>query len=46
LAILRGLAGCPVRPESYARAEIVAGRVGLAQAAPVREFDGDASQPK
>lgn len=46
LAILRGLAGCPVRPESYARAEIVAGRLGLAQAAPVREFDGDASQPK
>ena len=46
LAILRGLAGCPVRPESYARAEIVAGRVGLAQAAPVREFDGDASLPK
>jgi hypothetical protein len=46
LAILRGLAGCPVRPESYARAEIVAGRVGLVQSAPVREFDGDASLPK
>ena len=46
LAILRGLAGCPVRPESYARAEIVVGRVGAAQSAPVREFDGDASRPK
>lgn len=46
LAILRGLAGCPVRPESYARAEIVVGRVGLVQSAPVREFDGDASHPK
>jgi hypothetical protein len=45
LAMLRGMAGAPVRPESYARAEIVAGRVGLAQAAPGREFDGDASAP-
>ena len=35
--------GHPIRPESYARAEIVTGRVGLAQAAPVRQFDGDAS---
>jgi hypothetical protein len=43
LAMLRGAAGSPVRPESYARAEIVAGRVGLDQAAPAREFDGDAS---
>jgi hypothetical protein len=43
LALMRGLAGVPVRPESYARADIVAGRVGLAQSAPVREFDGDAS---
>jgi hypothetical protein len=43
LAMLRGAAGIPIRPESYARAEIVAGRVGLEQAAPVREFDGDAS---
>jgi hypothetical protein len=32
-----------VRPESYARAEIVIGRVGMEQAPPVREFDGDAS---
>jgi hypothetical protein len=43
LAMLRGMAGAAVRPESYARAEIVVGRVGLEQALPVREFDGDAS---
>ncbi len=43
LALLRGAAGVPVRPESYARANIVAGRVGLEQAPPDREFDGDAS---
>ena len=43
LAMLRGIAGTPIRPESYARADIVVGRVGLDQAAPGREFDGDAS---
>jgi hypothetical protein len=43
VAMLRSAAGSPVRPESYARARIVAGRVGLEQAAPGREFDGDAS---
>jgi len=43
LAMLRGMAGAPVRPESYARAGIVRGRVGLDQAPPRREFDGDAS---
>jgi hypothetical protein len=43
LAMLRGMAGAPVRPESYARAEIVAGRVGPSQAPPRKEFDGDAS---
>jgi hypothetical protein len=43
LAMLRGMGGLPVRPESYPRAEIVAGRVGLEQAPPGREFDGDAS---
>jgi hypothetical protein len=43
LAMLRGMAGAPVRPESYARAGIVAGRTGPEQAAPKREFDGDAS---
>lgn len=46
LALLRGISGSPVRPESYARAEIVAGRVGRVQADPVREFDGDASARK
>jgi hypothetical protein len=43
LAMLRGMAGSPVRPESYARAEVVIGRVGPSQSAPRREFDGDAS---
>jgi hypothetical protein len=43
LAMLRGMAGVPVRPESYASAEIAPGRVGLDQASPRREFDGDAS---
>ena len=46
LAMLRGMAGHPVRPESYARAEIVRGRVGFEQAAPRREFEGDASVPR
>ena len=43
LAMLRGMAGAAVRPESYARAQIEAGRVGLEQAAAQLEFDGDAS---
>ncbi|MGH9387373.1 MAG: hypothetical protein ACRD2N_24170 [Vicinamibacterales bacterium] len=43
LAMLRGMAGHAVRPESYARAEIVRGRVGPDQAPARREFDGDAS---
>ena len=46
LAMLRGMAGAPVRPESYARAVITAGRVGLDQEAPRAEFDGDASKPR
>ena len=46
LALIRGMTGAPVRPESYAKAEIVAGRVGLEQAPPGREFNGDASAPK
>ena len=46
LAMLRGMAGAAVRPESYARAEIVAGRVGLEQAPPRAEFAGDASARK
>lgn len=37
--ILRRLAGSPVRGESYARADIVTGRVGADQAAPKVEFD-------
>jgi hypothetical protein len=43
LALLRGLAGVPVRPESYARARIEPGRVGREQSTERREFDGDAS---
>lgn len=43
LSMLRGMAGAPVRPESYARAEIVRGRVGREQAPSKKEFDGDAS---
>jgi hypothetical protein len=43
LALLRGMAGIPVRPESYARASIRVGVVGLGQAAERVEFDGDAS---
>jgi hypothetical protein len=39
LALLRRMAGAPVRGENYFRAEIVAGRVGAGQAAPRREFD-------
>jgi hypothetical protein len=39
IAMLRRLAGAPVRGENYFRADIAAGRVALEQAAPVREFD-------
>jgi hypothetical protein len=39
IAMLRRLSGCPIRGENYFRAEIVAGRVGEKQAAPVQEFD-------
>ena len=39
LTMLRRLAGSPVKGESYARAEIVTGRVGAEQTAPKREFD-------
>jgi hypothetical protein len=46
LAMLRGMAGVPVRPESYAKATITIGRVGRDQAPPGREFDGDASSPR
>jgi hypothetical protein len=43
LTLLRGAAGAAIRPESYARAEIEAGRVGRNQSATRREFEGDAS---
>ena len=38
IAYLRRLAGCPVKGENYAKADIAAGRVGVEQAAPKREF--------
>ena len=46
LAMLRRLAGSAVRPESFARADITAGRVGRAQSTTRREFDGDASKKR
>ena len=46
LAMLRGMAGSPVRPESYARAEIRVGSTGREQPSPRAEFEGDASFPK
>ena len=39
IALLRRLALAPVRGENYARAEVVAGRIGPNQAAPRREFE-------
>jgi hypothetical protein len=39
LAMLRRLAGSPVRGENYFKAEITAGRVGQEQPAPRREFE-------
>jgi hypothetical protein len=39
MALLRRLAGQPVRGESYARADIVTGRTGIDQAPPRWEFD-------
>lgn len=38
IALLRRMAGIPVRPENYAAADIVAGRVGPEQAAARGEF--------
>jgi len=38
LAMLRRLAGCPIKGENYLKAEITIGRVGAEQAAPRREF--------
>lgn len=39
LAMLRRLAGAPIRGENYVKAEISLGRVGADQAAPQFEFD-------
>ncbi|HEV2306025.1 MAG TPA: hypothetical protein VGR93_10930 [Candidatus Acidoferrales bacterium] len=39
IAMMRRIAGSPVRGENYFRAEIVIGRVGPEQSAPHREFD-------
>jgi len=39
LAMLRRLAGKPVKGENYAKADIAAGAIGRAQAAPRVEFD-------
>jgi len=39
IAMLRRLAGSPVRGENYLVAQVSAGRVGTDQAAPRREFD-------
>ena len=39
IAMLRRLAGCPIKGENFFKAEIIAGRVGSEQAAPRREFD-------
>jgi hypothetical protein len=38
IAMLRRIAGSPVKAENYAKAEIVAGRVGAEQTPPKREF--------
>jgi len=39
IAMLRRIAGSPVKAENYFKAEIVAGRVGVEQTPPKREFD-------
>ncbi|MFZ3215325.1 MAG: hypothetical protein WA192_04620 [Candidatus Acidiferrales bacterium] len=39
LAMMRRLAGAPIRGENYAQAQIVAGRVTAQQSPPRREFD-------
>lgn len=39
LAMLRRMAGIPIRGENYYQAEIATGRVGKEQAAPKREFE-------
>ena len=39
LTMLRRIAGAPIKGENYSRAKIEAGKVGVEQAAPKREFD-------
>jgi hypothetical protein len=39
LAMLRRIAGAPMRGENYSKADIQSGRVGAEQTAPRREFD-------
>ena len=39
IAMLRRLAGSPIKGENFFKADIVAGRVGLEQSSPSREFD-------
>jgi hypothetical protein len=39
IAMMRRLAGSPVKGENYFKAEIIAGRVGQEQSVPRREFD-------
>jgi hypothetical protein len=39
IAMLRRMAGVPIKGENYSRAKIEAGRVGAEQEAPKREFD-------
>jgi hypothetical protein len=45
LALMRGMAGGSIRPESYASAAIAVGRVGRDQPDQRTEFDDDASPP-
>jgi len=39
IAMLRRMAGCPIKGENYYVADIAIGRVGAEQAAPRKEFD-------
>jgi hypothetical protein len=39
LTMMRRLAGAPIRGENYFQADIAAGRIGLEQSTPRREFD-------
>ena len=39
IAMLRRLAGSPIKGENYFKADIIAGRIGLEQSAPRREFE-------